>query len=174
MCRFTSGRLQLVHRAAANTYSFVVVLYTMANLLRSTATVLLLSCVTISAQAQFSKTVHHTFETDQAKAITIELAGNVTVDTWAGNTVLVQTDIRMYNASKGIFTYFVEQAGRYEVLGSLTGETLNIVSKDPKRDVIVSKIGDCVEEVNVKVLVPKTFAGEGAGPYTRQEPDAGR
>ncbi len=124
--------------------------------------------------AQFSKTVHHTFEADAAQTILVQLAGNVTVDRWAGNTVLVQTDIRLYNASKGIFTYFVEQVGRYEVLSSLTGETLNIVSKDPKRDAIVTKNGETVEEINVKVLVPNDFVGEGVGPYTRKTPDSGR
>ena len=127
-----------------------------------------------AAWGQFSKTVHHTFEADDARVIAIELAGSVSVEPWAGNTVLVQTDIRLYNASKGIFTYFVEQVGRYEVLSSLTGETLNIVSKDPERDVILSKSGEVVEEIIVKVLVPDDFEGAGVGPYTRKDSDSGR
>ena len=132
------------------------------------AVLLLLS---LTAQAQFSKTVHHTFEADEAEVINIQLAGNVTVDSWAGNTVLVQTDIRLYNASKGIFTYFVEQVGRYEVLSSMAGTTLNITSKDPKRDMILSKAGECREEINVKVLLPRDFVDSGNGNYTRSTTD---
>jgi len=118
--------------------------------------------------AQFSKTVHHTFEADSAQAITINIEGDVTVEPWEGNTVLVETNIRVYNASKSLFDFMVEEQGRYEVLGNQSGNTLAITSKDTERRIIQTKKGQANEEVIVRVRLPKKFTGEGAGPYTRK------
>lgn len=122
---------------------------------------------------QFSKTVHHTFEADSAQTITINIEGDVTVEPWEGNTVLVETNIRLYNASKSLFEFMVEEQGRYEVLGDLSGSTLAITSKDSERRIIQTKKGQANEEVFVHVRLPKKFIGEGSGPYSRKA-DEGR
>ena len=127
-----------------------------------------------SASAQFSKTVHHTFPAEGISAISIDIAGNVAVESWAGDAVLVQTDIRLFNASKGIFTYLVEQSNRYGVEALVSGQSMAVASTQKQRDPIMTKKGQCTEEINVKVLVPKSFTGSGTGPYTRELPDAGR
>ena len=123
--------------------------------------------------AQFSKTVHHTFEADSAQTITFDIEGDVTVEAWEGNTVLVETNIRIYNASKSLFEFMVDEQGRYEVLGNTNGNTLAITSKDSERRIIQTKIGQANEEVIVHIRIPKKFIGEGSGPYTR-ESDEGR
>jgi len=118
--------------------------------------------------AQFSKTVHHSFEADSASTITINIEGDVSVEAWEGNTVLVETNIRVYNASKSLFEFMVDEQGRYEVLGNLSGSTLAITSKDSERRIIQTKKGQANEEVIVRVRLPKRFDGEGTGPYTRK------
>jgi hypothetical protein len=123
--------------------------------------------------AQFSKTVHHTFEADSAQTITIDIEGDVTVEAWEGNTILVETNIRLYNASKSLFEFMVDEQGRYEVLGNMNGSSLAITSKDSERRVIQTKSGQANEEVIVHVRLPKKFIGEGTGPFTR-EADEGR
>ena len=74
--------------------------------------------------AQFAKTMHSTFPTDDIETINLELVDNVTVEHWAGNTILVQTDVRLYNASKGLFAFLTEEDGRYELSASTEGSTL--------------------------------------------------
>ncbi|MFK8055910.1 MAG: hypothetical protein AB8F78_07320 [Saprospiraceae bacterium] len=122
---------------------------------------------------QFSKTVHHTFEADSAQTITINIEGEVIVEAWEGNTVLVETNIRLYNASKSLFEFMVEEQGRYEVLGNISGQTLAITSKDSERRIIQTKKGQANEEIFVRVRLPKKFTGEGSGPYARKA-DEGR
>ncbi len=134
------------------------------RLLLSSALVLLVS----GLFAQFSKTVHHTFEADSAQTISIDIEGEVTVEAWEGNTVLVETNIRLYNASKSLFEFMVEKQGRYEVLGNLNGNTLSLSSKDSERRVVQTKNGQANEEVYVTVRIPKKFIGEGSGPYVRE------
>jgi len=121
-----------------------------------------------SAHAQFSKTIHNSIEADSASTISVDLAGEVTIEPWAGNTVLVETQIRLYNASKGVFEYFVERAGRYDVLHEMRGSQLYISSKDQERKIIQTKHGQSTEEVYVRVMIPADFDGEGSGPFSRK------
>ena len=124
--------------------------------------------------AQFSKTVHNSFEANEVNTISLDLAGDVTVEEWAGNTVLVETQIRLYNASKGIFTHFLEKEGRYDVLAEINEGELRIYSKDKVRKVIQTKNGQSTEEVLVRVLIPKQFSGTGLGPFVIQKQDSGK
>ena len=120
------------------------------------------------AQAQFSKTIHNSIEADSADVITVDLAGEVSVEPWAGNTILVETQIRLYNATKGVFEYFVEQAGRYDVLHEQSGNSLRVYSKDMARKIIQTKHGQSEEEVTVRVMLPRAFADTGSGSYRRE------
>ncbi len=130
----------------------------------------LLSCTAV-ASAQFAKTMHSNFPTDGVEVIDIRLVDSVTVDYWAGNTILVQTDIRLYNASKGLFDFLTGEDGRYQVDASTEGTTLNLVNVKPSRAPLQTKQGTCREEINVKVLLPVHFAGEGMGPFRVQAPE---
>ena len=125
--------------------------------------------------AQFSKTMHTSFEADSARVIRVDIVGEVSVEPWAGNTVLVETRARLYNSSKGVFDYFVEREGRYDVLAEVEGETLRLYSKVPERKTVQSKSGVAREEVLVRVLLPKAFLDEAGsvGTYTRTETPAG-
>jgi len=135
------------------------------------STILLL--VVSSLFGQFSKTVHHTFEADSAQTISVEVQGEVSIENWEGNTVLVETNIRVYNASKSLFEFMVEEQGRYEVLADLSGNSLKITSKDKERRIIQTKKGQANEEVLVRVRLPKRFNVDGSGPYA-SIPDEGR
>lgn len=135
------------------------------------ATACLLCCFASAnpALAQFSKTMHSSFPTDDIQTIKISLVDNVTVEHWAGNTILVQTDVRLYNASKGLFDFLTGEDGRYQVDAGTDGTTLNLVNVKPSRAELNSKQGTTREEINVKVLLPEDFIGEGAGPYRRAD-----
>lgn len=128
----------------------------------------------VVAQAQFSKTVHNSFEVDSADVLTLDLRGDVVVEEWAGNTVLVETSVRLYNATKGVFTHFVEKEGRYDVDGELSGATFRVFNTVTDRRAIQTKAGLATEEVTVRVMIPRRFRGEGLGPFTREPDGSGR
>jgi len=122
-------------------------------------------CLAVGLQAQFARTLHSSIEVGEAGEILIDIAGDVVVEPWAGNTVLVETQVKMYNASKGIFVYYVETAGRYDVVHELSGSRLRVYSMDGQRKPIQSKRGLSTEEVRTRVFIPSNFAGKGSGPY---------
>ena len=141
--------------------------------LRLALAALLTTCCVLLAEAQFAKTMHTSIEADSVSAITVDLQGDVSVESWDGNTVLVETSVKLYNASKGVFEYFVERAGRYDVLTEASAGGLRIYSKDTERKIIQTKNGTSSEEVVVIVRLPKEFEGTGNGPYVRAETDPG-
>ena len=141
---------------------------------RLTALLFLLALGGATADAQFAKTIHRTFPTAGAEQISIRLADSLTVERWAGNVVLVQTDVRLFNASEGLFRYLTGEAGRYEVTVSREGNMLNVLSAEPQRMAIETDLGLLQEEIHVKVLLPEDFRGEGAGPYILAADEAGR
>lgn len=123
----------------------------------STLFTLLLFCGL--ANAQHEKNIHETFQIDSIDILSLNLSGdNITVETWAGNMILAQTNIKLYDAgSPGILKYFVEQ-GRYELLLSdIENGQADLSSTKQKRAPIVTKNGECREEVTVKLLVPEDF-----------------
>lgn len=122
------------------------------------------------ARAQYVSTIHETIEADSAEAITLDFAGDVEAANWPGNTVLVETDVRMYNTSEGAFDFFVKEDNRYAVASDLTGGTLRIYSEQRERKPITSSRGVAKEEVKVRIHVPHRFAidtTDGGGVYTR-------
>lgn len=75
---------------------------------------------------------------------------------WAGNTLMTETKIQLFNASKGILNHFVEQ-GRFEIELIVEGTDLKIVSKDKERQAIKTTSGVSSEIVNVRFFVPEDF-----------------
>lgn len=129
-----------------------------------------LCCATWSAAGQFVSTLHETIEADSAEAITLDLVGDVEAANWPGNTVLVETDVRIFNTTEGAFEFFLEEDDRYGVTSDLTAGTLRIYSANPHRPVIRSRRGVAEERVRIRVHVPHRFAidtTQGGGVYTR-------
>ena len=125
-----------------------------------------------AAQAQFARTIHRHFEVEDATQIQLNLVGDVEVENWEGNTLLIQTDIHIYNASKGIFTHFVDKVGRYEIEAAVNGDVLDVRHLHQERKLISTKNGVATEDVKVKVFMPRYFEGSGLGPYVKNQPDS--
>lgn len=123
-----------------------------------------------SARGQYVSSIHETIEADSASAITLDFVGEVEAFNWPGNTVLVETDVRMFNTTEGAFNFFVEEDERYAVASELRGGTLRIYNAKPERRPIKSRRGLAEEEVKVRIHVPDRFAIDtsgGGGVYTR-------
>lgn len=111
------------------------------------------------ADAQLTKVLHQTFEVDSVEKITINLYGEYEIEKWAGNNILTETTIEIYDTTPGIFKYFIEEKGRYDIVAEINNMTASLFSNDSERRTIKNKITDkeCYEFVKVKIFVPDEF-----------------
>jgi hypothetical protein len=122
--------------------------------------ILLLSLLflSINANAQLQKIIHQSFDIDQITTISLDIQGEYEIEKWAGNTILTETHIQLYDASPSILRYFVEQEKRYDIIGSVYSETsFSLVSFDKVRKPLKTKYGEAFEFVKVRILVPEEF-----------------
>ncbi len=111
----------------------------------------------LNANAQLQKILHQSFEIEEVNSISLDLYGEYEIEKWAGNTILTETHIQLYDATPSILRFFVEQ-GRYEIEGNISNETsFAMVSKDKVRKSLKTKEGECYEFIKVRILVPEDF-----------------
>jgi len=93
---------------------------------------------------------------DEIENVSIDLYGEYKVEKWAGNTIMVETKIELYDASPSIFKHFLAD-GRYEIEATAEGNSVQLDSKDKERKPIRSKTGECYEIIKVKLRIPDDF-----------------
>jgi len=117
-----------------------------------------LSFFTIStAQAQLEKVMHQTFEVGEMETISLDLVGEYDIEKWAGNTIMTETKVQLYEASPAILNHFVTKAKRYEISADTLNNQLLLASLDKERKPIRTKTQECFELVKLKIFVPDTF-----------------
>jgi hypothetical protein len=123
-----------------------------------------------NANAQNQRFLHVTFPLDTATILELDLFAIDTVETWVGDAVLVETQVRLYDASEGVFNHYINKEKRYDIEAQREGETLRLVSKDKQRPKIKvpdrnapekGAMKECVEKVTVKVLIPDVLKPAG-------------
>lgn len=113
------------------------------------------------AQAQLEKVLHQTFFLDEIDLVALNVAGDIEIEQWAGNTIMTETKVKLYEGSPGIINYFVK-TGRYDIEHESFGsEGIRLNSKDSVRRPIKTKAGECYEEVIVRVFIPEDFEKDG-------------
>jgi hypothetical protein len=123
-----------------------------------------------NAFGQLRKTIHQSFDLpDSTKTLVINFpeADQWKVELWAGNSIMTESDIKMYSATKAIFNFFVEK-GRYNYLTVEKGDSLAMVGQDPKRQIIKAGEMECSEEVLVRIFIPDTFEEQKPGTWARE------
>lgn len=124
-----------------------------------------------SAQAQLKKTLHKVFEvpgTANQLVFNIYDGDSFDVIPWAGNTIMAETQVEMYQASKGVFNFFLEQ-GRYDFITAPQTDSLMISSKDLLRQVIKLEDVEAVERVHSKIYIPDYFVQQSDIVWERPE-----
>ena len=134
---------------------------------RIIATIALLFVVQLGF-AQLQKTIHKTFQIDSAEVITLELYGEYQIETWAGDNILTETKIQVFNASKTILNFLLEN-GRYDIKMELLEKTLLLQSKYQNRTPIKTKVGESKEVVNLRIFIPDTFVASGNNRWIKIE-----
>ena len=119
---------------------------------------IMLLCLAFTANAQLEKIMHQTFEISEAEDITIDLMGDYAIEHWAGNTIMTETKVELFEASPAILKHFVEKAKRYNVATeSINDNSIRLYSTDKERKAIRTKFGECYELVNIRVFIPENY-----------------
>lgn len=114
----------------------------------------------IRAAAQMERTVYQVFEVDSAKTVTLDIVGFTypELHVWAGNSILTEANIQVWEASPEIVNFLIDQ-GRYAFDKETEGDALRIFTKVRKREDIKlpGMHTKCVEQTTVKVFVPDIY-----------------
>jgi len=127
----------------------------------------------ISATAQMERTVYQVFEVDSVQTITLDIV-NFTypeLHVWAGNSVLTEANIQVWDASPEIVNDLIK-AGRYEFESEKAGELLRIFTKQRKREDVRRQgtPSKFVEQTTIKVFVPDIYEFDPAE-WTHEQTD---
>lgn len=121
------------------------------------------------ASAQVKKIVHQSFEIEGIDNVKLDLAGDYEVVTWAGNSILIETNIELYSASRDIYNHFKKE-GRYDVEADTSTNLIVLKSLDKERKPIKTSKGECFEIVRVRILIPEDFNILDKTSLVRKEP----
>ncbi|MEZ4948851.1 MAG: hypothetical protein R2784_05605 [Saprospiraceae bacterium] len=94
---------------------------------------------------------------DNHQTVTLDIYGDYELIPWAGDHILTESNIKLYDASEGILEHFLKM-GRYEMHIDTSSGSFILVSNDKERRSVKTKKGDAYEFVKIKVFVPDSYA----------------
>ena len=107
--------------------------------------------------AQIHDRLHWVFPVDSVDQVNFDLVDPFVVENWDGNQIMVTSEITVYNATKGIMKFFIEENKRWEIIDTLQNGILTIDSYQSRRAPIQSRGEECYEIVKVKVFLPSDY-----------------
>lgn len=109
--------------------------------------------------AQLEQTIHQTFELNDKASVQLDLYGGYTLTPWAGNNILIETKIQLFNSSASIFKHFIEKDKRYQIEADTSSpEKLRLYSHDMKRTTLRTKTGaESTEVVETRIFIPENY-----------------
>ena len=123
--------------------------------------VLFLTGFTYTAPPQMERTMYQVFEVDSVQTVDVTVAGEYDILTWAGNSILVETNVQIWEASREILGELIK-IGRYDLAVDSSGmanpRQIRIFTKNLERKPIKRIDGQkCLEIAVTKIFVPDTF-----------------
>ena len=123
----------------------------MTTLLYTCVYILSLYTTPIPASAQV---IHQSFEMGERKAITLSLDIPYEVETWAGNTILTETKVKMENIPPKILKHFINQ-GRYEIVENNSDNAIKLSLKKQTDDLSELKTVKLPKPLILRFMFPK-------------------
>ncbi len=108
---------------------------------------------------QLERTFYQSYEIDSVRAVNLEIPQDFQLYAWAGNTILIETHIQLFEASPNLLDFFIKQK-RYQIDMVRGTEEASLAPFQTERKPIKTARGECTEVVTVKVFVPDTFEWE--------------
>lgn len=125
-----------------------------------------------SLSAQTETVIHQTFMVDSIKSLTLNLYGDYDIDFWAGNTILAETKVQLFNGPEHVLKFFIEEQQRYQINDTLVDSTaLLLVSHVMDRKEIAYRGTPCREIVRLRLFIPDVFAAQSENVYAIREED---
>jgi len=105
--------------------------------------------------------MYQVFEVDSAQTVHFEVTGEYDVLPWAGNSILVETNVQIWEASREILAELIK-IGRYDLATDSSTvpnpKQVRIFTKNLERKPIKRLDGQkCLEIAVTKIFVPDTF-----------------
>jgi hypothetical protein len=119
----------------------------------------ILLCLGTPARAQMVRTLYQLFQVDSAQTLRLDISDIYEINTWAGNSVLVETTIKLGNGSPEILDYLIKK-GRYDIaMDTVSPTELRLYTKMPDRDKnkLKTPSGEVTEIPEAKIFVPDSF-----------------
>lgn len=114
----------------------------------------------LHVSAQMERTVYQVFEVDSIQTVLLDIVGFTypELHVWAGNNILTEANIQVWEASPEIVNYLIEQ-GRYAFDSEKKDDALRVFTKIRKREDIKlpGMKTKCVEQTTVKVFIPDIY-----------------
>jgi len=135
-------------------------------------TAFFLTSLATFTQGQVKKILHQSFELETYNDVKLDLFGEYEIVEWAGNSVLIETSIELYSASRDVYDFFKGE-GRYDLEIDSTatgGQLIHLQSVDKERKPIKYRGNECFEIVRVRILIPEDFEIIDQNNLTRKEP----
>ena len=105
---------------------------------------------------QMERTFYQSYDIDSVKSVTLNIPQDFEIYAWAGNTILIETHIQLFEASPTLLDFFIKQK-RYEINMVKGSEAATLTPFQPERKPIKTAHGECTEVVTTKIFVPDTF-----------------
>lgn len=110
----------------------------------------------VQMHAQFSKTIHQTFDLDSVTELRLDLIDSFRLEPWNSSSLMVQTSTRMFGASQSLLDFVIKE-GRYDVEVQRENGVLHVRHKNPKRVSFQFKNAEFREEIEVIIYYPTEF-----------------
>ena len=109
------------------------------------------------AHAQMQRTMYQVFEVDSVKTAQLDILDIYELHHWAGNSILVETNVQISNASPEILDHLIKN-GRYDVtMDTVAPGQVKIYTKLKDRKMVKTPAGECTELPMAKIFIPDTF-----------------
>lgn len=119
----------------------------------------------IYCKGQVQRILHQTLRVDSIQQIQINIPWDLTTKRWAGNQILMETEVKLFNAGTNIFEFYVSK-GRYRIAtDTLEPGSLYLRLEDEERAPIQTSKGFCMEEVQLIIYLPDEFRPVGNGTW---------
>lgn len=115
-------------------------------------------------RAQFTQVLYVNEDVEGIDSLLLDFSGDITVEPWASNKVLIETTIQLFQVKQGILAHYVEN-GRYDTLREKKVGTLKL-SNAPKNPLAPPSR----EVVNTVVYVPDRFKHSASGIWINTRP----
>ena len=134
---------------------------------------LIFSALNASASAQMSRTIYQVFEVDSVKTVNLDIADVYEIKSWAGSTILIETNVQLSHGSPEILDYLIKE-GRYDVgMDTSTMPTVKIYTKMPdrKKKRVKTPDGEITELPEAEIYVPDSFTWGGDKKVLTRKPN---